>query len=382
MNTVLILGGYGAVGREAATALTGHPGTTVIVAGRNPGDARPIPATRPMRVDAADPADLARACLERGIHYLDVSASHHVLTGIQELDGLARERGATAVLSVGLVPGITNLLARVCVERSPTSDLRIGVLLGSGEQHGPAALAWTLDGLGQLDGSWTMSFPAPYGRRSVHRFPFSDQYTLPGTLGVATASTGLCLDSRLTTGLLAAAGRPAIARLLRRSKVRDLLLRTLEKTHLGSDGFAVTARSGRAEAAFSGRLQSRATGRTAALLIRHLPTLPPGVGHIEQLVDPFAFLTELAADGFDLHLGRRLPAAPCPLRTMPRWRHSPRMPMRCWPGCTPTWVNCTIPRRTGTTRPTGCLAAHCSPKTWCPRRRRRPSTGPWPRSRG
>ncbi|WP_327582387.1 saccharopine dehydrogenase NADP-binding domain-containing protein [Nonomuraea sp. NBC_00507] len=323
MNSVLILGGYGAVGREAAAALTGYPDTWVIVAGRNPGRARPGPATAAMRVDAADPDDLARAldgvttvlmcaeidnarvaraCLERGIGYVDVSASHGLLAGIQDLDDVARDSGATAALSVGLVPGVTNLLARICAERSPASEVHIGVLLGSGEQHGPAAIAWTLDGLGALDGSWTMSFPAPYGTRTVHRFPFSDQYTLPATLGVPSARTGLCLDSRLFTGLLAAAGRPAVARLLRRRAVRDLLLKALEKIHLGSDGFAVTVSSGTAQASFSGRLQSRATGRAAALLIRDLPAMPPGVRHIEQLVDPVAFLTELASGTVDLRL--------------------------------------------------------------------------------
>ncbi|MFG3436114.1 saccharopine dehydrogenase NADP-binding domain-containing protein [Nonomuraea sp. NPDC047897] len=332
MSTVLILGGYGTVGREAAAALTRRPGTKVIVAGRDPGRARPVPGTTALRVDAADPADLAgaldgvdavlmcaeidnarvaRACLERGIGYVDVSASPHVLAEIEELDGLAAGQGATAALSVGLVPGITNLLARVCAERSPGGDLRIGVLLGSGERHGPAALAWTVDGLGRLGGSWTMDFPAPYGRRTVHRFPFSDQYTLPRTLGVGAATTGLCLDSRLTTVLLAAAGRPAVARLLRRPRVRDLLLGALGKVHLGGDGFAVTVRLGTARAAFSGRLQSRATGRAAALLLRDLPALPAGVRHIEQLVDPVAFLTELAADGFDLHLDLHLDPDSC-----------------------------------------------------------------------
>ncbi|SEH02156.1 Saccharopine dehydrogenase NADP binding domain-containing protein [Nonomuraea solani] len=327
LNAVLILGGYGAVGREAAMALTGYPGTKVIVAGRDPARARPIAGTTTMRVDAADPDDLAqaldgvttvlmcaeidnarvaRACLERGVNYVDVSASHDLLADIENLDDLARDHGATAALSVGLVPGITNLLARVCAERSPGTEVRVGVLLGSGERHGPAAVAWTLDGLGALEGSWTMGFPAPYGTRTVHRFPFSDQYTLPRTLGVPVARTGLCLDSRLTTGLLAAAGRPAVARLLSRPRVRDLLLRALGKIHLGSEGFAVTVSSGTARASFSGRLQSRATGHTAALLIRDLPALPPGVRHIEQLVDPVTFLTELATGGYvlDLHQGQ------------------------------------------------------------------------------
>ncbi|MGW3353659.1 saccharopine dehydrogenase family protein [Nonomuraea rubra] len=326
MNTVLILGGYGAVGREAADALTGM---NVIVAGRNPDQARPIPGTTAMRVDATDPADLARAlhgvdivlmcaeidnvrvaraCVERGIHYVDVTASHPLLTGLERLDEPARRKGATIALSVGLVPGVTNLLARVCTDRSTsqTEELLIGALLGSGEQHGPAALAWTLDGLGTLQGSWSMRFPQPYGERVVHRFPFSDQYTLPATLGTPSARTGLCLDSRLLSRLLSAAGRPAVARLLHRPKVRALLLRVLGAAHVGGDGFAVTVRCGTVRASFHGRRQSRATGRAAALLIRRLPGLPAGAGHIEQLVEPVAFLTELAAEGFALDLGDQL----------------------------------------------------------------------------
>ncbi|GAA2368243.1 hypothetical protein GCM10010404_23390 [Nonomuraea africana] len=325
MGAVLILGGYGAVGRQAAAELVrDRPGGTVIVAGRDPSAARPVPGTTAMRVDASDPADLdralegveavlmcaeldnaavARACLERGVHYLDVTASHRLLEAIAELDELAVRRGATAVLSVGLVPGVTNLLVRHCVERSRTGRARVGVLLGSGERHGPAAIRWTLDGLGLLEESWTMRFPRPYGERTVHRFPFSDQYTLSATLGIDEVGTGLALDSRPLTALLAAARRPTVGRLLRRPKVREALVAALGRIHLGGDGFAVTVRSGQAGASFSGRLQSRATGLTAALLLLRLPGLPPGVRHIEQLVEPAEFLTELAAHGFDLDLG-------------------------------------------------------------------------------
>nr|SBO97303.1 Carboxynorspermidine dehydrogenase [Nonomuraea gerenzanensis] len=294
---MLVLGGYGAVGREAAAAagrVPRHPGDR---RGAQPERARAVSGATAKRVDAADPDELgsalegvttvlmcaeidnarvARACLERGIHYVDVSASRHVLAAIEELDDLATARGAIAALSVGLVPGVTNLLAAalsvslVAGARGGHRDLLVGVLLGSGEQHGAAAIAWTLDGL--------------------------------GALGLASARTGLCLDSRLMTGLLAAAGRPRVAAVLRRPRVRDLLVKLLGKVHLGGDGFAVTVARGPARAAFSGHSQSRATGRVAALLIRDLPALPPGVRHLEQLVDPAAFLPELAAGGFELHL--------------------------------------------------------------------------------
>ncbi|MGP3961130.1 hypothetical protein ACTWPT_34540 [Nonomuraea sp. 3N208] len=52
-----------------------------------------------------------------------------------------------------------------------------------GRRPDPAAsLAWTLDGLGALDGSWAMSFPAPYGTRIVHRLPFSSVFVVSNSL--------------------------------------------------------------------------------------------------------------------------------------------------------------------------------------------------------
>lgn len=310
MNRVLILGGYGAVGREAAAGLAGS--VEIIAAGRNPGSAAPVPGARMARVDVAVDADLARAlegvdavlmcaeldnariaraCLERGVHYLDVTATPALIAAIEDLEGLARHHGATAILSVGLAPGVTNLLAKWCATNGGEGEVTIGVLLGSGEAHGPAAIRWTLDGLGELDGSWPMTFPTPYGTRTVHRFPFSDQFTLPRTIGARGARTGLCLDSRLTTALLTS---PALGRLARRTAVRTFLEKALATIHLGGDAFAVTAQMGQVSATFTGRRQSRATGLTAALLLKRLPSFPAGVLHIDELVEPGEFLAELA----------------------------------------------------------------------------------------
>jgi hypothetical protein len=320
-SRVLVIGGYGAVGREAATALTAH--ADVLVAGRHPERARPVPGTSSVRLDLAhddqiaaalDGADtvlmcaengnarVAEAALARGIGYVDISATPAVLSAIEQLHG-----PGTAVLSVGLAPGVTNLLSRHVSERAPGSPVRIGVLLGSGERHGTAAVEWTVDGLGQEmpagPSSWAAAFPEPYGRRTVHAFPFADQHTLRSTLGVADVRTGLALDSRLMTGLLGAAGRPAVAGLLkRRPAIRQAAVKALGAVHVGSDGFAVTVEAGAVVASFSGRRQSRATGLFAAQVIRRLPNLPAGVHHIEQLVDPTEFLTELATDNFTLRL--------------------------------------------------------------------------------
>lgn len=324
MDRIAVFGGYGAVGRAAAAALVRLlPEAQITVVGRHPDRARPVPGTTAVRADVTTAADrdrvlrdtdtvlmcaeadnvgVARACLERGIHYLDICADHRLLARIEGFDGLARDHGARAVLSVGLAPGVTNLLAAYCVGRSTVSEVRIGVLLGAGEQHGPAAVRWTLDGLGRLEGTWRMRFPAPHGNRTVHRFPFPDQYTLRRTLGVRRAETGLCLDSRAATGVLAAARWPGVSGVLRRPKVGDVLVSALARTRVGGDGFAVSVRSGAVRAGVSGRGQSRATGLMAALLVSRLAASAPGVRHVEQVVDPAEFLTALADHGFLLDL--------------------------------------------------------------------------------
>lgn len=328
MNKVMIIGGHGAVGREAATALArALPQAEIVLAGRNPPSMPMLPGTTSVRLDARDDdalvralpgvttvlmtaeldnARLARHCLSRGVHYLDVSANPRILTQIEDLDDLARSRDRTAVLSVGLVPGVTNLLARYCADRTPASSAHIGVLLGTGEKHGPAALRWTIDQVGELTGSWRMRFPSPHGVRTVHRFPFSDQYTLPATLSIPEVRTGMCLDTRFSTLALKLAQRPLVTRALRRPRVRAAVLAALSGTHFGSDAFAVTARVGQTQASLSGNRQSRATGLVAALLIQRIANLPRGARHIEQLVEPAEFLTELASHNFTLHI----PAAP------------------------------------------------------------------------
>lgn len=296
---ILVLGGYGAVGREAVAALRDWYDGELIIAGRNPrkGELRLDVSDRDALERAVSDVDvvlncvernnalIAELCLRQGVHFLDVTASPEILDQIEALEPLAQK--STAVLSVGLAPGVTNLLAALCAG----PETKVGLLIGGGEQHGRAALEWTIDGLAQLGDSWSVRFPAPYGVRTVRRFPFSGP------------QTGLCLDSRPLTALLGAGARPGVRRVLR----SNAALTVLSRIHVGSDGFAVVAGDGRSSASLTGRRQSRATGLVAALLIRRLGEFPPGVRHIEQLVDPSEFLAELASHGFRFEVDQYAP---------------------------------------------------------------------------
>ncbi|MFD6110021.1 saccharopine dehydrogenase family protein [Streptomyces yangpuensis] len=323
-NRILVVGGYGAVGATVVSALDGWFPGRVVVAGRDEARARRLGG---VRADVADPdafrrtlAELgdiaavvlcveppdtrvARVCLERGVHLVDIGATRRLLDGVADLHGLAAGSGATAVLSVGVAPGLTNLLARRAHEAVGGAEhIDLTVLLGAGERHGADAVRWTVEGLAEKPPGAPLRTSLPgHGLRTAHPFPFSDQHTLPGTLGVKRVTTRLCLDSKPLTaalfGLRAAARRPA---------VRRTLTAAFSRVHLGGDGFAVRADARRgdlhAACAVTGREQSRVTALVASYVTRELLTgsVPPGVHHIEQLPSLAGLPETLAAHGLSV----------------------------------------------------------------------------------
>jgi hypothetical protein len=340
VTRIVVLGGYGAVGRAVARTLAPTLPGRVVVAGRDPRRAEAFVASHrdalvARRVDARDPDDVAavltgagvlvmclepgneqvaRLCLERGVHYVDVSASAGVLSAIGRLDPLAVRNGVTAALSVGLAPGLTNLLARHVTDRlADVEAVDLTVLIGTGERHGPGAVDWLIDNLATVPaagagrpGPLRVGLPG-YGKRVAHPFPFSDQHTLRRTLGVPV-TTRLCFDSAALTAAIFALQRGPAVRLLRRPGVAGAVSAAMARLRLGSDGFAVraTARAadGRLSAyALTGRGEARVTGVVAALVARHLHGggAPAGVRHLDQFIDPAAFFAQLGGYGVGQH---------------------------------------------------------------------------------
>jgi hypothetical protein len=321
---ILVIGGYGAVGTRVTSTLDAWFPGRVVPSGRDGVRAR---RSGGVRVDVTDhpgfrqtlddlgdisvavlcvePPDesVARMCLERGIHVVDINATQPYLDAVASLDTTAADSGATAVLSVGVAPGLTNLLARRAHESVGGAErLDLTVLIGAGEQHGPDALRWTLAGLAEpaSPARPTRTVLPGYGTRTAYPFPVSDQYTLARTLDIPEVTTRLCLDSRLLTTALFALRRPGLRHAVGRPAVRRGLIGAFGRVHLGGDGFVVRADAWRgdqhATCALTGREQSRVTGLVAAHVTRELiqASLPPGVHHIEQL-PTLAELPEISA---------------------------------------------------------------------------------------
>ncbi|MGS2811000.1 NAD-dependent epimerase/dehydratase family protein [Nocardia sp. MW-W600-9] len=275
--SVLVLGGYGAVGAHLVRLLRAR-GVPVLAAGRDAARAdRVLDVTMMDSVISAlegvsivvncagvEDVRLAEECACRGIVFLEISATSDYVQALEHVEG-------PVVLGVGLAPGLTTLLAVDVLSRDPGPvDIMIG--LGSGEHHGAAATAWTYRLLGQHfpdpDGTNIRNFTEPaqftipeqagYRPFPALRADFVDQHRLTREFAVPVR-TYLRLDSRLATaGLAALTWAPAL---------RALVPHRMP----GGDRWVVLARGADGPSRWaSGCGQSLATAAVAATTVREM----------------------------------------------------------------------------------------------------------------
>lgn len=329
---VMVIGGYGHVGQQICLQLSeAYPGK-VFAVGRSYEKAeqfslRTKGRVRPFQLDVKNPLDagwmnktklvvmcldqddtsFAETCLRSGIDYLDISAKGAYIEQLAKLD--QQHINATALLSVGLAPGLTNLLAAKAVsERMSVEQIDIGIMLGIGDQHGRAAIEWTIDHLHteyelteshqrkrvkSLTGGKRVDFGGMLGKRYAYRFPFSDQQTLPSTLHVPTVTTRLCFDSRVATRVLAFMRKLRMTTLLSLPQIKERAISLIQSSQMGSDQYAVkvdvTGWNGekvhQSTLGIRGHDESRATAQVASAVALHLLNrrFQAGVFHIEEL---------------------------------------------------------------------------------------------------
>ncbi|WP_232662670.1 NAD-dependent epimerase/dehydratase family protein [Pseudonocardia sp. TRM90224] len=288
----LVLGGYGAVGAAVVGELraAGHSVTT---AGRDAARAdRAVdlrePGLRSYRealagidvvVNAAGVESIDVVAATGPAAFVDITATTAYVHAVERLAPTG-----PVLLSVGLAPGLTNLLAAQLHRERPARRIDVAVLLGTGDAHGAAATGWTFGLLGRrfadpatgepvLNFSGAHPFDLPgAGRRRLVRADFADQHVLTRDLGVPVR-TWFGLTSRFAT-----AGLTLLSRLPGAGSLPG-------DAHLpGSDAWLVcaVADDGRTRAR-AGRGQSLATAEIAARAAALAPTLAPGVHHLHQV---------------------------------------------------------------------------------------------------
>ncbi|WP_226531878.1 saccharopine dehydrogenase [Microbacterium paraoxydans] len=220
----LILGGRGAVGRAARAALQ-ERGHEAVLAGRTIGETEGIPLdlTTPrgrerlagaaidvdVVINASGIEDPQLVTLLPETPLVDISATGAYLSELRSLSA-----SATVVLGAGIAPGVSTLLA-AALTSADGDDIDVAVMLGTGEAHGPAAVAWTAGLVGTDVHDPADDYPVrnlverrrfvAAGRRRLHlRADFPDHVLLAGR-GLRVRSY-LALSSPVATAALAIVG--------------------------------------------------------------------------------------------------------------------------------------------------------------------------------
>lgn len=253
------------------------------------GDLGPLAAlaeTHDVVINASgiERADLAGATGATPL--VDISATGSYLQALK-----AAARGPV-VLGAGLVPGLSTVLVSA-LEQRPGDELDVLVMLGAGEQHGPAAVAWTAGLVGTdvfqppeggrvRNLAESLRAKGPDGRtRRYLRADFPDHIiAVSGRAGRGGASAAIRSYLTLSSWPMTAA-----LRVIGRAKGLSGVLGMAP--HVGSDAWHVVARNRRTgerlEAEGSG--QSEATGRLTALAaVRAAERAPFGAVSMAELV--------------------------------------------------------------------------------------------------
>ena len=263
---ILIAGGSGVFGRLLARELLASTPAHVVLAGRDPqrlaAACRGLGAparTEALLLDLQDaravvraavgcfavactagpfqrlPADLPRAAIEAGAHWLDIGDDSRwvsCLLADAHLNGTARDAGLSVMPGLSTVPALSGVLVRWCRERLPRAHrARVTLFIGNRNGKGAGAIA------SALGGGFSDPEPVdlPIGRRLAYRLCSPDAALLREELGL-DAEFRVAFELPLASRAMAAAAAVA-CRLSPRGQTalaRGLSLLSAPLNHLGS----------------------------------------------------------------------------------------------------------------------------------------------------
>lgn len=274
----MVIGGYGAVGRIISERLCTLYPNQVIIAGRRLDKAQTLARKLndnaiPYQFDVnnwqdgemmqqvrlvvmcidSPSTDFVKYCIEKGIHYIDITPTSTLIKQIEALDTQAKESNVSVVLSVGIAPGITNLLAQHALNQRPDlTNIDLYILFGLDEKHGDAGYKWVFENMTesyplasreQNETISSLALPKKtrlLGKRTFYSFNFADQHSLLRTTNAQQVITRLAFDSRASTKLLYLLHRMNLLKPLIR-QIQKLMPKMEKFGQMGSDVYAIKA---------------------------------------------------------------------------------------------------------------------------------------------
>lgn len=336
---IIVLGGYGAVGKILVSRLSKQYPGAVIIAGRDGNKAKAlsdrtphttyatidgnksntyIPVLAPENnvrvviscVELPAYSTLAQEVLARGIHFTELTATYDAHKRLLALDQIAKSHKSTAIVGVGLMPGLSNIMAYDISQRLDVVDrVEINLMLGLGDSHGLDAVKWTLRNFASRYESIksghiisVKSFTDAFATqlidekklRHFYRFNFSDQHTLTHSIKANEIVSRMAFDSRLVTRSLGWLRRVGLLSLIK-DKHAGVAHKMMHTLPLGSDQWALQVEahglSSKKEASHKVLARGRAEGDATAVIATYVVAklyedkLPHGVHAIEKYIE-------------------------------------------------------------------------------------------------
>lgn len=345
-STIAVLGGYGAVGAVAVRQLAAWGAPDVIVAGRNEARARQLAhslggAVRARAVDLDDPVALtglcaesdvvlncagpscavldrvARSALAAGAHYVDVGGDDPVyrLLGGEDPDG--GTWSTAAVLSAGMLPGLTGVLPRALAADGFAETTALAGWVGGLDRFTMVAatdfVASLRNGFGRSLTMWRngRAVPAPAtvgevtvpfftGPVRVHAYLSTETERVVRRLGLREATVAnVFVGDRARAALTRAAGQAdgddAVRALVEASTLDVFGRTTFQRLVFQLDGHGTDGGTRRRTLVLSGTGASALTGAMAAATTLAVATgsVPPGPAFAAEVLDPGATVERL-----------------------------------------------------------------------------------------
>ena len=213
--TILLLGGYGNVGKRLSALLAKMFDVKILVAGRHLPLAEewvkqillqdPKADVQPYVIDWQSPdffeqcqksearilINLAgsfkhenyivvNTCIELNMHYVDLADSREFVSGFSQFDIRAKEHNVVAITGAGIVPGIsTVVIDHFASQYAILREIDFGIVLGNKIKSGKALVNSVLNDVGKPfqrleNGMWK----TVYGWQNIHRHYYGDNIGL------------------------------------------------------------------------------------------------------------------------------------------------------------------------------------------------------------